>query len=107
MGPDGALRLTTADSGRTFSVPLHTVVVVSLAPELGSYHRPSAEGPGVLVDTSHKGGYPETTTARATFQAPHPGRAVLTSGTDMACLHTTPACLPPQREFTVVIIVSR
>lgn len=107
MGPDGALRLTTADSGRTFSVPLHTVVVVSLAPELGSYHRPSAEGPGVLVDTSHKVGYPETTTARATFQAPHPGRAVLTSGTDMACLHTTPACLPPQREFTVVIIVSR
>jgi hypothetical protein len=104
-GTDGVLRLSATDSGRIFSISLGTRVEVSLAPDLGSYHPPTTDNPSVLTETAHRGGYPANTTAVADYTATGRGTTHLASETDLACLHTNPPCLPPQRQFAVTIII--
>jgi hypothetical protein len=99
------INLTAADSGRTITVVAGTVVNIDLAPDTGSYDPPSVDHPAVLQETAHHGGYPATSDAVATFAAIADGSATITSLTDLACLHTTPRCLPPQREFRVTLVV--
>jgi hypothetical protein len=43
---------------------------------------------------------------QARFLATRAGTADLTSTTDFTCLHTTPACMLPQREWTVHVVVA-
>lgn len=99
------VRLTEADSGRTLTVQMGTKIHLELHPTAGSYDPPQVDRPGVLREDAHHGGYPQSTTAFADFTAIATGTATITSQTDMACLHTTPRCLPPQRGFSLAIAV--
>ena len=100
------LRLTAADSGRTIAVAIGTHITVDLAPDAGSYDPPDTDRTAVLRRDDQHGGYPDSTDAVADFTAVGQGTAHITSQTDLACLHTTPRCLPPQRGFTVTIAVA-
>jgi hypothetical protein len=97
--------LTSADAGRTITVPVGTVITVDLAPDAGSYDPPQVDDVAVLREDSRSGGYPDATDARASYTAVTTGTATIASATDLPCLHTTPRCLPPQREFTVTVTV--
>lgn len=100
------LRITANDSGRAFTVHVGTQIHVELAPNAGSYDPPANDDSHVLREDSHAGGYPDNSTAIANFTAVARGAAHITSQTDMACLHTNPRCLPPQRSFSVTINVA-
>jgi hypothetical protein len=82
-----------------------TRIGLALQPYGGSYDPPTVDDPGVVSELSHHGGYPASTAAVAEFRAKEHGSAQISSQTDMACLHATPACLPPQFEFRVTISV--
>jgi len=101
----GVLDLTANDSGRTITVDLGTRIEVTLQAFGGSYDPPTVDNTRVLSQTSHEGGYPSNTSAVAAFVAREHGTAQIRSQTDFGCLHTTPACLPPQREFQVTLTV--
>ena len=81
-------------------------IEVTLDPNGGSYDPPTVDNPAVLGEQAHGGGYPADTAGVADFHALAGGSAQISSQTDRACLHTTPRCLPPQREFRVIISVS-
>lgn len=98
--------LHESDSGRTIHVSRGDVIKVRLpGGSMGGYHRPRTSDGEVVERTSASGGYPSDDQARARFVARHRGTAELTSYTDYRCLHTDPRCLPPQREWTVHVIV--
>lgn len=99
------VRLTEAASGRTLTVQVGTKIHLELHPTAGSYDPPQVDQPGVLREDAHHGGYPQSSTAVADFTTLARGSATITSQTDMACLHTTRRCLPPQRGFSVAIAV--
>jgi hypothetical protein len=103
-GSPGA-SLTLADNGATIRVSTGQVVAVALS-QRGAFgwHVPVAIGTAVRR-TSASGGYPGKAPARAAFRAEQPGRAVLASADDIACLHSHPACLVPQRSWRVTVIV--
>jgi hypothetical protein len=101
----GGVHLTADDSGRTITINVGAVVTVELAPYGGSYDPPTVDNISVLRELDHHGGYPSATTAAADFHASSQGIAHITSQTDVPCLHATPRCLPPQRQFSVTIRV--
>jgi hypothetical protein len=101
----GVVYLTAADSGSTVTVAIGARIEVRLDPNGGSYDPPTVDNSATLAEQTHDGGYPANTTAFAQFQALAAGTAQISSQTDLACLHTTPRCLPPQREFRVTIAV--
>lgn len=98
--------LTAADSGSTVTVAIGARIEVRLDPNGGSYDPPTVDNSATFAERTHGGGYPANTAAVAEFQALARGTAQISSQTDLACLHTTPRCLPPQREFRVTISVS-
>lgn len=99
------LRLTVEDAGRTVTVRPGTVIVVELAGGAGSFHTPTTDAPSILRADSTSGGYPAAGPAVAKFTAIGNGIAQVTSTTDAACLHSQPACMIPQQQFTVTIRV--
>jgi hypothetical protein len=102
----GPVTLTTADNGATVLLHVGQRVAVALAAEgLFSWHVPTSAGAAVMrVDAG--GGYPGQQPAQAAFLAVRSGRATLTAIDDTGCLHTQPACEPPQQEWRVTIIVT-
>jgi hypothetical protein len=80
-------------------------VVVSLPGGSAGGYLPPVSNSQILHRVSASGGYPSTQPARARFQARAPGSADLTSQTDFTCLHSTPACLPAQRTWTLHVVV--
>lgn len=78
-------------------------VHIDLSPNGGNYDQPHTDSPRVLHEDNHSGGYPATSAAVADFTVIGLGTAQITSQTDYVCLHTTPPCVPPQREFIVTI----
>lgn len=72
----------------------------------GGYTRPATSSSDVVRRISASGGYPTDQPAQATFSGVRPGAADLTSETDYTCLHSTPRCLPPQRQWLVHVVVS-
>jgi hypothetical protein len=98
--------LTASDSGRSVTVRVGTRIDLTLAPYGGSFDPPTVDNPTELSELTHHGGYPSDTPAVSDWKAVAPGTAHLSSQSDLACLHTTPACLPPQFEFRVTIIVT-
>jgi hypothetical protein len=50
-------------------------------------------------------GFPAAGTAAATFTAVRTGTARIEAHTDYTCLHTRPACRPPQQTFTLTVTV--
>jgi hypothetical protein len=94
------------DSGRTIHVSVGDIVKVRLpGGSGGGYHRPRTNDRDVVRRVSASGGYPSEDDARATFRARATGTVDLTSYTDYSCLHTQPRCLPPQREWSVRVVV--
>ncbi len=104
--PASARSLTETDNGATVRVSTGQTVTVTLSPHGGfRWHVPVASGTA-LRRVSAAGGYPGKAPARAVFRAEGPGRAVLSSADDIACLHSHPACLLAQRAWRVTVIVA-
>lgn len=96
--------LTAASNGTTVRVFRGQPISVVLRGTALSWHVPAAIGRAVRR-ISASGGYPGRQPARATFVATWPGRAVLSSFDDAACLHARPACAIAQRSWRVVVFV--
>jgi hypothetical protein len=102
----GPVTLTAADDGATVRLHAGQQVAVALASEgLFSWHIPAAAGAAVRR-VSASGGYPGQQPARAAFLGVRPGSTTLTAIDDTACLHTQPACEPPQQEWRVTVVVT-
>jgi hypothetical protein len=71
----------------------------------GGFHRARSTDRSRVRRTAARGGYPSDHRAVARFTAVGKGRANLTSMNDYRCLHTTPPCLPPQREWVAHVTV--
>jgi hypothetical protein len=97
--------LTAASNGTTVRLFRGQSVSVVLGGTALSWHVPTATGTAVRR-TSASGGYPGHQPARATFLATWPGRAVLSSVDDIACLHARPSCAVAQRSWRVVVFVT-
>ena len=97
--------LTAVSNGATVRLFRGQSVSVVLGDTALSWHVPIATGRSVRR-TGASGGYPGHQPARATFVATWPGRAVLSSFDDIACLHTRPACAIAQRAWRVVVFVT-
>jgi hypothetical protein len=63
------------------------------------------EGTG-LVTVSTGGGYPSNSPLQVTFAATTAGNATITTGTDMACFHQKPPCLPPVDEWSATVHIT-
>jgi hypothetical protein len=97
--------LTAVSNGTTVQLFRGQSVSVVLGGTALSWHVPAATGKAVRR-TSASGGYPGHQPARATFVAAWPGRAVLSSVDDAACLHARPSCAVAQRSWRVVVYVT-
>jgi hypothetical protein len=97
--------LTAVSNGTTVRLFRGQSVSVVLRGTALSWHIPAATGKAVRR-TSASGGYPGHQPARATFRATWPGRAVLSSVDDIACLHARPACAVAQQSWRVVVLVT-
>jgi hypothetical protein len=97
--------LTAVSDGTTVRLFRGQSVSVVLRGSALSWHAPAATGRAVRR-TSASGGYPGHQPARATFLATWPGRAVLSSFNDIACLHARPSCAVAQRSWRVVVFVT-
>ena len=97
--------LTAVSNGTTVRLFRGQSVSVVLRGTALSWHIPAATGTAVRR-TSASGGYPGHQPARATFLATWPGRAVLSSFDDIACLHARPSCAVAQRSWRVVVFVT-
>jgi hypothetical protein len=97
--------LTAVSDGTTVRLFRGQSVSVVLRGSALSWHVPAAIGTAVRR-TSASGGYPGHQPARATFLATWPGRAVLSSVNDIACLHARPSCAVAQRSWRVVVFVT-
>jgi hypothetical protein len=98
--------LTAADTGATVTLVTGQWLTVDLPPGPGAYawHRPRLTGSGLRL-LSVTGGYPYHGPMRAVFLATGPGTAVLSSLSDMPCLHERPQCLITQRLWTATVII--
>jgi hypothetical protein len=98
--------LTAADDGATVTVMTGQWLTVDLAPGAGAYawDRPRLIGSALRL-VSADGGYPSPGPMQAVFLATTPGTAVVSSGSDMPCLHAHPRCLVAQRLWTVHVVV--
>ena len=98
--------LTAADTGARVALVTGQQLTVDLAPGSGAYawHRPRLTGSG-LRPLSMTGGYPSHGPMRAVYLATGPGTAVLSSVSDMPCLHERPRCLVAQRLWAATVII--
>jgi hypothetical protein len=97
--------LTVVSNGRTVRLFKGQSVTVVLRRGGLAWHVPAATGKAVRR-TGASGGYPGRRPARATFLAASPGRAILSSFDDIACLHARPSCEIAQRSWRVVVFVT-
>lgn len=99
--------LTEVSSAQTVRLRVGQSVDVELpGGASGGYTKPTSSDGAVMHRVSSGGGYPTSDPARGRFTATATGRADLAATTDFTCLHSNPACLPPQRQWTVHIVVS-
>jgi hypothetical protein len=97
--------LTAVSNSTTVRLFRSQSVSVALRGTALSWHVPAATGTAV-PRTSASGGYPGHQPERATFLATWPGRAILSSFDDIACLHARPSCAVAQRSWRVVVFVT-
>ena len=98
--------LTFADNGAVVALRVGQHLDL-LLPEsgLGAWDRPIIEGTALTI-TTISGGYPSSTALRVTFTAQTAGDATIRTGTDLACFHTTPKCLPPVMVWSVTVHIN-
>ena len=104
-GARAPVSLTAVSNGTTVRLFRGQLVSVVLRGTALSWHVPAAAGRSVRR-ASASGGYPGHQPARATFLATWPGRAVLSSFNDIACLHARPSCAVAQRSWRVIVFVT-
>lgn len=98
--------LTFADNGAAVALTVGQHLDLLLPPDgLGAWDRPILDGTGLTI-TSAAGGYPSNSPLQVTFTAMAAGDAPIRTGTDLACFHTTPKCLPPQRQWSVTVHIT-
>jgi hypothetical protein len=99
--------LTFADNGAAVAVTVGQHLDLLLPPDsgLGAWDRPIIDGASLTI-TSASGGYPSDTPLRVTFTALAAGDATIRTGTDLACFHTTPKCLPPVMGWSVTVHIT-
>jgi hypothetical protein len=98
--------LTFADNGAAVLLTVGQHLDLILPPDgLGAWDRPIIDGTGLAI-TAVSGGYPSSTPLHATFTARTAGDATIRTGTDLACFHTTPKCLPPVMLWSVTVHVT-
>jgi len=98
--------LTERDAGG--HVRLHVGERLSVQLPGGSYNGyrvPHVDGDAIRQESS-SGGYPSSCAMRAAYVAVAPGSATLESQTDFLCLHAKPPCLPPNRMWSVRVLVT-
>lgn len=94
-----------ADNGVTVRLAPGQSITATLAGQgMFSWHIPTATGTAVR-QVGGSGGYPTGQPAQATFLATASGSAILTATNDTACIHAHPACLPPQQQWRVTVLV--
>ena len=98
--------LTVANNGATVTVATGQQLTVDLAPGPGTYawDRPQLTGSSLRL-VSVAGGYPSPGPMRAGLLAESPGVTIVSSVSDLPCLHTRPRCLVAQREWWARVIV--
>ncbi|GAC1611199.1 MAG: hypothetical protein NVS3B26_22500 [Mycobacteriales bacterium] len=99
----GAVVLTDADNGRTVQVYRGEDVGVFFAGCTGGPDLRPAVATAPLLRYRAQGYNPGA--ASAVFTASATGTATITSTTDAPCLHTAPACAPPQQQWQATINV--
>ena len=100
--PGPAVTVTIA----SVSSPVHLHVGEDLNVALAAeFHPPAAADPGVLGAVASAGGYPSNAPVNAVFVALKPGRTAVTTVSDNVCLHATPACMIPQQQVTLRVVV--
>ena len=105
--PSSPAMLTESSSGTTVRIRAGQSIEVSLPGGAnGGYTQPASSSDSIARRTSARGGYPTNQPAQATFLGVKPGTADLAASTDFACLHSTPQCLPPQRQWLVHLVVT-
>ena len=98
--------LTAADNGATVIARPGQVITLTLAPaHMGNWDRPIATSALVLRLDSVTGGYPSQQALLARVSVVGRGRSDIMTRTDIPCLHSHPACLPPQYLWQVHVIV--
>jgi hypothetical protein len=94
------------DDGTTIRVNPGARILVRLpGGASGGFHHPKTSAAQRVRRIGARGGYPSQHQAVAHFVAIGVGRARLSAINDYTCLHATPPCLPPQREWTVRVRV--
>jgi hypothetical protein len=98
--------LTSADNGTAVALTVGQHLDLVLTPDaLGAWDRPIIDGTSLAI-TTVSGGYPSSTPLRVTFTAQSAGDATIRTGTDLACFHTTPKCLPPVMLWSVTVHIT-
>ena len=101
----GEVVVTNDNNGQTITLTVGERLHVKLKPDAGNYDPPTSSNSAVLGRESSTGGYPGDQPVDAQFLARSAGSSDVTTQTDMACLHSNPRCLPPQRNWTVHVVI--
>lgn len=94
--------VTEADAGSTIGLRVGDTLVVSL----GRDYRPTRLSGPALRLRQLSGGFPTGQPLLARYDAAQPGVVDVNTMTDYACLHTTPACGIPQRQWILHVNVT-
>jgi hypothetical protein len=94
--------VTETSDGAVVALTVGQHVMLELPPE---WTPPKLSGAGLGV-VAQSGGYPSGQPLRATLVAVTVGTAYIDSGTDYACLHQTPRCLPPVKQLRVTVKIT-
>jgi hypothetical protein len=99
--------LGSADNGAlvVLTVGQHIDLLLQPLDAQANWVPTKVQGTG-LVTVSTSGGYPGDTPLQVTFAATTAGEATITTGTDMACFHEEPPCLPPVFEWSATVHVT-
>jgi hypothetical protein len=94
--------VTETDSGSTIGLRVGDTLVVSL----GRDYRPTRQSGPALQLRRLSGGFPTGQPLLARYRAVQPDEVDVNTMTDYACLHTTPACGLPQRQWILHVHVT-
>lgn len=94
--------VTEADSGSTIGLRVGDTLIVSL----GRDYRPTRHSGPALRLRAVSGGFPTGQPLLARYDAARPGVVDVNTLTDYACLHTTPTCGIPQRQWILHVNVT-
>jgi hypothetical protein len=90
---------------QSIDVNLGERLIVALGPDWTAPTIQPVDPNNAPLSTESATGFPTAPTATSTFLAVHPGTTTITATTDYTCLHTAPACMLVQQQFTLTVRV--